>query len=295
MFIQKKYLLLICFSTLIINNIYGFYNILGDVPFQYIAVFDGKIILESKFLYYTNDNMKFNFDYTVMTREETVSNDQVLVDWHFSQINNPDEIPLFNLLWDSLFKKILKDISYTVMLPNDQFLVIDKNGKRHPLGYFLELLLPITSLKNNSYESSTLLDFLDENRQQRYLKIDVEGWDFFKYKRTNKAPLPALDTNSQLINALYKSYAQQNKNTLSMIYWAQNFNTSVTTINKESISSGEMTGIYKLNQKMRTMDDAIIISKFNTVVNFTQNMLSIPINIKIEGIFKLKLKKDNGD
>lgn len=287
---MRRYIFIILILVLQANFTHGFYSILGDIPFQYEVVFEGKLILESKFLYYTNNNAQFTFDYTVLTKDDTVSDDQLIVDWQFSPLRDYNISPIFALLWDNMFQSILQDISYTVMLPTDQFLVFDKQGKRHPLGYFLEILFPIISLKNQTSTSSIMLDFLDENNKQRYLILDIEGWDFFNYTRSDTIPNPLLETNKQFINELYTCYSEHNKKRLPTTFWIQNFNVSVANISKEPLSSGTMTGMYFLDRKTRMMNKATILSKFNTTMNYVQDVFSLPISIQMIGKFEIQLK-----
>lgn len=286
----RMYLYLFLF-LLIVNKHYSFYEMYGDIPFIYDVVFEGEVILESRYLNYTNKQVRFTFDYAVTTRSDLASKkEQIITMWRFSPLKTHNLPIIFDTLWYKFLKLTFDDLAYSVKLPTDQFLVIDRFGRNHPMGYFLEFLFPIVDFKNSHYIQKYNFELPGEYRKTRYVSINIEGWNFFTYVKPSTAPpLPILETNTQFINHIYSNYAEQKKNSQSTIFWMQTFTVSFANIFGQSFGSSDLVAMYFLDPSNKVLKRYIAIGELDIELPYIQDNMSVPITVKLNGEFQVKL------
>ena len=270
---------------------YSFYDIYGDTPFLYDVEFTGAVIISSKYFNYTNTNAQFNFNYSISTRSEFTEGEQIVVNWEISPLTTKSLPSIFVDLWQSFVNEQTKGIAYTVKFPTDQFLVFDENGKRHPLGYFYEILFPIIDIKENKYQQRYALDIADELKTD-HLSLEISGWDFFKITRAQDSePLILLETNTQFINEIYSNYSiRQNKKTPT-IFWMQNVKMFQMNEYKQVQNESVLTGMYFIEADKKTLSRAIIMGKVSGELPYQHQNFKIPFTVQLEGKFDINLRE----
>ncbi len=270
---------------------YSFYDIYGDIPFLYDVTFTGKVIISSKYFNYTNADAQFNFNYSLSTRSEFTEGEQVVVNWEFSPLTTTSLPSVLLDLWKSFVNEQTKEIVYTVKLPTDQFLVFDEKGKRHPLGYFFEILFPIIDTEKNEYYQKYALDVAD-NSGTEHLSLEISGWDFFKITRTLDAdPLILLETNRQFINEIYSNYSiRQNKKTPT-IFWMQNVKLFQVNEYKQVQNEAVLTGMYFIEANKKILSRAIVMGKTSGELPYQYQNFKIPFSVQLEGKFDINLRE----
>ncbi|MDK2818739.1 MAG: hypothetical protein KFW21_04750 [Spirochaetota bacterium] len=271
---------------------YSFYDIYGDILYLYDVEFTGEVIISSKYFSYTNTNAQFNFDYSLSTSSEFTDTQQIVIDWKFSPLTSSTLPSIFIDLWQSYIDSKTDNIAYIVKLESDHFLVFDKNGKRHPLGYVFEVLFPIIDMKNNQYNQTYSLNVPSE-LETDLISMVVSGWDFFKISRAlNSDPLILLETNIQLINDIYSTYAYRNNNNIPTVFWMQNINILQANRYKQIKHEATLTGMYFLELDEKILSKSIIISKVSVELPYQYQNFKVPFNLKLEGKFDINLKKE---
>ncbi len=272
---------------------YSFYDIYGDILYLYDVEFTGEVIISSKYFSYTNTNAQFNFNYSLSTSSEFTDTQQIVVDWKFSPLTSSTLPSIFIDLWQSYVNSKTDNIAYIVKLESDHFLVFDKNGKRHPLGYVFEVLFPIIDMKNNQYNQRYSLNVPSE-LETDLISMVVSGWDFFKISRElNSDPLILLETNIQLINDIYSTYAYRNNNNIPTVFWMQNINILQANRYKQIKHEAILTGMYFLELDEKTLSKSIIISKVSVELPYQYQNFKVPFNLKLEGKFNINLTKES--
>ena len=269
---------------------YSFYDIYGDMNFLYDGEFTGKVIVSSKFFNYTNTNAQFNFNYSLTTRSEFTEGEQLVVDWRFFPIVTKSLPAIFVDLWNSYLGALTKKIIYTVKLPSDHFLVFDKKGKRMPLGYFFEILLPIIDIEKNQYHQRYGLDIVSKLKTD-HLSLEITGWDFLKNTRSLDAePLILLETNMQLISEIYSNYSKKQNQKTPTIFWMQHANIFQVNEYKQVQNEAVLTGMYFLETGKKQLSKAIVIGKMSVEVPYEYQNFKMPFTIQLEGQFDVKLR-----
>lgn len=270
--------------------LYSFYNFYGDIPFQYQITFTGDLIIDSKFINYTNTG-EFDITYTLQTRSEFSTPQQSVTDWYFSELHTTTFPPLLSTLWRNYLLQKQKEIAYAVRVNNNHFLVFNKKGEVHPLSYIMEVFFPVIKQNKLSYKQNYHIPHeYSSVKKQNFLNINIEGWDFFKYTRplTDK-PLILLETNTQFINQIYSNYVDNRKNKQSTLFWIQSLNISQQNIYKQIESNIELTGMYFIDLAERLLHHATIIGKMTIPVSYEHQNYQTSINIELEGKFNIKL------
>ena len=269
---------------------YSFYDIYGDMLFLYDVEFTGEVIVSSKFFNYTNTDAQFDVNYSLVTRSDFTAGDQLVVDWKFSPITTKSLPSIFVDLWNSYLEEQTKKIIYTVKLPSDHFLVFDKKGNRMPLGYFLEILLPVIDTENNQYHQKYALDITDELTTD-HLSLEITGWDFFKTARSLDAePLILLETNMQLINEIYSNYAKKQNKDTPTVFWMQHINMFQVNEYKQVQNEAVFTGMYFLNTEKKQLSKAIVMGKMSVEIPYQYQNFKVPFTIQLEGKFNINLR-----
>ena len=296
-FKKMKYFLSLSLFLIPMSKSYSFYELVGDISIRYDVIFEGEIILDSRFMSYTNKNAKVTFDYSLVSRSEFTDDDRrFVVSWRFSPLTSHNLPNIFERLWLNLLTETTKDAVYTVKLPSDNFLVFQKNGERHPLGYFFEILFPIIDIENYRYKKSYKIEIPNPYRETDYMNIDIEGWDFFRYSRpSTDRPIPSLETNTALINKIYTEYSERRKNKQDTIYWLQMFETATQNIYKQNKGTSTLVGMYFLDPEKAELSRYILIGDASFDLPFVQNNSVGFVNIKFNGKFTATLADPHKD
>ncbi|MGL4677592.1 MAG: hypothetical protein ACRCWI_08020 [Brevinema sp.] len=279
------------FIFFFITTTHSFYDLYGDIPFEYEVVFTGKVIISSKYFNYTNTNSSFNFNYAVVTRSEFSTDKQVIVDWYFSNLTTSQLPLILSSIWSYYLQSKQKEIAYSVKLDTDQFLVFDKKGQRHPIGYFLESIFPIVNLQRSIYQQQYYLELPESPKQKSFMTLKIQGWDFFRQTRpTNSSPLILLETNTPFINNIYQHYEQKQKDDIPTVFWIQNI--EITHLNAYKQLKGEsiLTGIYFLDLQNKIISQAAVIGKITTEIPYQYHNFQLPFKVFLEGQFDIALK-----
>ncbi|MGL5955455.1 MAG: hypothetical protein ACRC0X_02445 [Brevinema sp.] len=281
-------ILIVIFFFITTIKTYSFYDLYGDIPFQYKVVFTGEVIISSKYFNYTNTNGSFNFNYIVVTRSEFSTDKQVIVDWYFSQLESTNLPPILSSMWAYYLRSKQNEITYSVKLDTDHFLVFSKEGKRHPIGYFLESIFPIINLQQSLYQKEYYLELPETAQQKNYITLKIQGWDFFRYTRPlDSRPLILLETNTQFINDIYQYYAKKQTQDQSAVFWMQNIEIARMNSHKRVKDESTLTGMYFIDLKNKIMSEATIMGKIATEIAYQYQNFKLPFNVSLEGKFDI--------
>lgn len=269
------------------TSTYTFYNFYNDMPYHYTSSYKGILIIKSDYINYTNTNVSFCVDYTLIARSEHTEKSQTIVDWYFSPVRS-STLPVFaKTMLDSFISQSIKEVRYGVKLPSDHFLMFDRKGQRHLMGNAAEILFPIVDFTNKTYTQSYNVDLGDGTH---FVNMDLEGWDFFQYKRpADSLPLPILETNEQFISKIYQSYTDHSKKNLPMTFWVQYMNLIRVSNYQQVLDNYTLMGLYFIDSQKRELSKAIIIGKIKSFLSYTLSQITIPIEIEMQGQFDIIL------
>lgn len=273
------------------SNYYGFYNIVGDVPFRYEIVYKGELILSGRYVNVTNKNACFSFDFVIQTSDETVSSEQLVVNWDFSELKSYNTSPLFNKLWNEVAFRIKKNLAYSIMLPSGHILTFDKQGQVNPANYFLEMVLPIIDFKSNVRSYSYQFGYTNVFGEQKNVDLTVDGWNFFMGKAPEDADdLDPFLAQDRLVEEIYTIYEKKNKDKIPTLFWLQTTKSHVGSSIQPLQNTSSTIGMYIINLDERLVEQAYILTKINVILPFITDVAYTPIEVELNGAFMLKQK-----
>ncbi len=280
-----KIILLILFFT---RQSYSFYDMYGDIPYEYDMEFTGAIRMESKAFSYTNTNARFTFGYALENRSEYSTPAEIVVDWYFSNIRESNLPAIFSSIWSNYTAQQQKEVVYVIKTAGDNFFAFDTQGSIHPMSYFLNVLLPVVNFQ--TLECSQSYNFNLNNNQNEFFYVNIDAWEFYNITKTNdQTPMPALETNFQFIDKVYSIYAQKRAENQSTAFWLQNMSVYVNNAYGQIRDTADFNGIYVIDMDSRTLTQGGIIGKIDMTYPFRFQNFTQEIKIHIEGEFNLKL------
>lgn len=230
------------------SNYYSFYNIVGDVPFRYEIVYQGELILSGHYVNITNKNACFSFDFVIQTSDETVSAEQLVVNWDFSELKSYNTSPLFSKLWNAVVFRVKNNLAYSIMLPSDNILSFDKKGQVNPASYFLEIVLPIIDFKNNVRSSSYQFGYTNAFGEEKNIDFTVDGWNFFMGKvPDDRDDLDVFLAQDKLVEEIYTIYEKKNKDKIPTLFWLQTTKSHVGSKIQPLQNTSSTIGMYIIN------------------------------------------------
>lgn len=276
------------------SNHYSFYNIVGDVPFQYEVVYKGELILSGRYVNITNKNACFSFDFVIQTSDETVSAEQLVVNWDFSGLKSHNTSALFSKLWNAAAFRVKKNLAYSIMLPSDNILSFDKKGQINPASYFLEIVLPIIDFKNNVRSYSYQFGYTNAFGEEKNIDLTVNGWNFFIANAPNDTD--ALDVflaQDKLVEEIYTIYEKKNKDKIPTLFWLQTTKSYVGSSILQRQNTSSTIGMYIINLDERVVEQAYILTKIEVILPFITDAAYTPIKVELKGAFTLRQKNMN--
>ncbi|SFB78840.1 hypothetical protein SAMN02745150_00810 [Brevinema andersonii] len=275
-------------------NHYSFYNIVGDVPFQYEIVYKGELILSGRYVNITNKNACFSFDFVIQTSDETVSAEQLVVNWDFSGLKSHNISPLFSKLWNAAAFRVKNNLAYSVMLQSDNILSFDKKGQINPAGYFLEIVLPIIDFKNNVRSYSYQFGYTNAFGEERNVDFTVNGWNFFIAGAPDDTDtFDVFLAQDRLVEEIYTIYEKKNKDKNPTLFWLQTTKSDVGSSFLQKMNTSSTIGMYIINLDERLVEQAYILTKMEVILPFITDVAYTPIKVELDGAFTLRQKNVN--
>lgn len=273
------------------SNHYSFYNIVGDVPFQYEVVYKGELILSGRYVNITNKNACFSFDFVIQTSDETVSAEQLVVNWDFSELKSHNTSPLFSKLWNAAAFRVKKDLAYSIMLPSDNILSFDKKGQINPASYFLEIVLPIIDFKNNVRSYSYQFGYTNAFGEEKNIDFTVDGWNFFMGKAPDdRDDLDVFLAQDKLVEEISTIYEKKNKDKIPTLFWLQTTKSYVGSSILPLQNTSSTIGMYIINLDERLLEQAYILTKIEVILPFITDVAYTPIKVELNGSFMMRQK-----
>ncbi len=278
--------LLLFLSLIFVSNtyVYSFYDIYGDMPFRYSAVFTGSIIVSSAEFNYTNHNVSFYSDYAVTAQSEFSTPTQMIVDWTFSKIHSQGLPFIVDTILNGIFAEQVQDISYIVKVEGDPFWTFDKQGERSLLGHYLESLFPIVNTNKRPYRHT----FNIPNKQKDTISIMIQGGDYGSYDFSEN-PSVLIQPNDPFISKFYTRYHQYYHSNIPTLFWSQQMHIRHLSPYNRLKTDAEILGLYFIDLQKKIVQQALLRVNLKTSVPYKHLHFNQQFDILLDGHFDITL------